>query len=267
MHLSFRPLAAASFAAFVSLAATYAAAQQLDTSPSYPSYEPKQTLPQLDLPQRSGIGTVNPPSRTEVIPPAEPVTRQDTYKGGKRPQTARSGVLPATDERTFKEPAQPSSASPPDAKLPAPATREAIARGTVVTGKAKVLDGQNLVVNGLPLRLDGAEAPGAAQVCMTRTGTPWECGRRARARLATLADGRKVTCVTTQPIGQGAAAICGGNGVRDLAERLVWEGLAVANGHDRGRYAEMQSSARASGRGVWIGSFVLPWKWRAANER
>lgn len=247
--------------------ASVANAQQFDTSPSYPQYQPQQALPTLDLPKRSDVGVVDQfaaPASVSPVKSAAPVpsvATSDTTPAGTVPAPSPSDARPGSGATAVATPGAPAAELPKSGST----AEMGIPRGTVIVGRAEVLDGQNLVVDGKALRLDGAEAPGLGQTCMTTKGTPWECGKRAYARLADLAHGRMVRCVTVQPLGEGASAICGGNGVSDFAERLVTEGLAVSNGHDRGRYAADQSTARTHRKGMWVGSFTLPWKWRIKN--
>jgi endonuclease YncB( thermonuclease family) len=133
----------------------------------------------------------------------------------------------------------------------------------VIEGPATVYDGQNLIVEGVPLRLDGAEAPALSQQCMTRKSLVWNCGRRAYDRLAEIASGRKVRCVVTEPLGSGAAALCSTVGISDIGAAMIRDGWAISNGHDRGRYAAVQMIAKSNRIGMWVGPFEAPWTYRA----
>jgi len=63
-----------------------------------------------------------------------------------------------------------------------------------VSGQARVVDGDTLIVAEQTVRLFGIDAPEMAQTCETPHGT-WPCGRWAQGVLAGLATG-PVACVT-----------------------------------------------------------------------
>jgi Micrococcal nuclease (thermonuclease) homologs len=241
-----------------------AAAQGFDTSPQYQEYSPQQSLPRVNLPRpRPATAFVGGSASTEATGssrgarletfpsarPEQPSRRTDA--GAIRKDETRQASGAAASERTGTPPPAPA-----ETKYPA---------GTVLEGTASVYDGQNIVVEGAAVRFDGAEAPGLAQQCMTRKSLVWDCGARAAARLRELVSGGRVRCVVTEPLGMGAAAICSTHGISDIGATMIGEGLAVSNGHDRGRYAVQQASARESRRGMWIGPFEAPWTWRARN--
>lgn len=263
MNAPRRAAAAAVLIATV-LTAGAVAAQGFDTSPQYSAYgSPSQTVPKVNLPKIQTVGT--------------------TMSG---PSVQQSGTLPSPPAASV--PAIPSSGTTADPKRrtdagairknadakkieptvrtgtpPVVASERKYPSGMVVEGKASVYDGQNLVVEGVPIRLDGAEAPASAQQCMTRKSLVWNCGKRASDRLTELASGRKVRCVVTEPLGAGAAAICSVTGISDLGAAMIREGWAVSNGHDRGRYSAQQMSAKAGRVGMWVGPFEAPWAYRA----
>lgn len=195
------------------------------------------------------------------------------FDGAGRPPSVRlpkSAPAAATAPSTVD--AGPRSA--PSAKPPKPRTstvpavrssKVVYSAGMSISGTAKVLDGQSMAIDGKSVRLDGIEAPGLSQTCRTALGTDWPCGQKSFMRLADLADGKKVSCSVTEQAGEGAAATCSVRGIADLGQFLAGEGLAVPNGHDRGRYSTAASAARASKSGVWGGTFEAPWVWRRKN--
>jgi endonuclease YncB( thermonuclease family) len=268
MNAPRRAAAAAVLIATV-LTAGAAAAQSFDTTPQYSAYPASsQTVPKVNLPkmQTSGIsmpgasvqqsGTL--PSAAGAAPTipssgttADPKRRTDA---GAIRKSADRKVDPKTVDPTVKTGTAPAAST--DQKYPA---------GMVIEGRASIYDGQNLIVEGVPLRLDGAEAPATAQQCMTRKSLVWNCGKRASDRLTEIASGKKVRCVVTEPLGAGAAAICSTTGISDLGAAMIREGWAVANGHDHGRYSAQQMSAKAGGLGMWVGPFEAPWTYRSRH--
>jgi endonuclease YncB( thermonuclease family) len=247
------------------LATAYAlpsAAQDFVLTQNYDSYRPSTGLPSVGLPRQETMGyqLVKPQTGPANTLPAP----SQAVSQGASDQHRRSdaGAIRKTDKTTTQQPS--AAASAPVSQLPS-GEQTKYPAGTVIRGKASVYDGQNLVVDGAPIRLDSAEAPGLAQKCLTSRALVWACGAKAAEKLRDLISGRPVACVVTEPLGQGAAAICSVTGISDLGQNMVSEGLAVSNGHDRGRYLSTQAQAKGFRRGIWIGSFEAPWKWRAVN--
>jgi endonuclease YncB( thermonuclease family) len=61
-------------------------------------------------------------------------------------------------------------------------------------------------------------------------------------------------------------AVCSAGG-RDVAEWLVSNGHALDwPRYSKDAYAGAQNNARAARRGIWAGSFALPWEWRRNRD-
>lgn len=58
------------------------------------------------------------------------------------------------------------------------------AEATELTGVARVVDGDTLVIGATRIRLEGVDAPETDQFCLTATGARWTCGAEARDQLA-----------------------------------------------------------------------------------
>ncbi|MBP2534097.1 thermonuclease family protein [Agrobacterium tumefaciens] len=48
-----------------------------------------------------------------------------------------------------------------------------------ITGRASVIDGDTIEIQGQRIRLHGIDAPESAQVCNRANGKPYRCGREA----------------------------------------------------------------------------------------
>ena len=70
--------------------------------------------------------------------------------------------------------------------------REPDAASTPLTGRAQVVDGDTLEINGVRIRLEGIDAPETAQSCGRRWLGQWSCGRSAVTALEELTLGRYV---------------------------------------------------------------------------
>lgn len=119
----------------------------------------------------------------------------------------------------------------------------------LVSGPAEVWDGATLALGapGQPVvRLTGVRRP-------TLDSAP---GLATAQRLADLIAGETVHCALVAPVDGGHAALCQDSKGQDLAERLLQEGMLViepetlpAEQHEP--YSRAQSSAQASGAGLW----------------
>ena len=63
-----------------------------------------------------------------------------------------------------------------------------------ITGRAWVVDGDTIHITGIPIRLDGIDAPEKTQACIDADGRRWPCGQAATRRLRERIGGRRVTC-------------------------------------------------------------------------
>lgn len=132
--------------------------------------------------------------------------------------------------------------------------------GEVITGAARAIDGDSLIVSGREIRIEGIDAPEMRQTCQ-RGGEEWSCGRDAARRLRAIVDGGAVACTTrgTDRFGR-TLAVCRDREGADIGARLVGEGYAVSFGSD---YLLEETRARLGGRGLWGSTFERPGEWRA----
>ena len=119
----------------------------------------------------------------------------------------------------------------------------------------------------MEVRLHGIDAPELFQSCRDRFGRRYPCGQAARRHLANIIGGRRVSCrrVTTDRYGR-MVAICRVNG-RDIGQRMVRDGWAVAYVRYSRHYVSDERAARMARRGLWQGRFVPPMVWRRLRKR
>lgn len=126
-----------------------------------------------------------------------------------------------------------------------------------VSGRAKTIDGDSLVVGGEEIRLVGIDAPEARQMC-ERNGREWTCGREAARRLRGVIARRNVTCeIEDIDKHDRLLAVCSIGDV-ELNRWMVENGWAVAYG----RYRDEERMAENQRRGIWQGRFERPRDWR-----
>ena len=139
------------------------------------------------------------------------------------------------------------------------------AAASPISGVARAIDGDSLMVGQTEVRLHGIDAPELAQSC-TRGGSSWGCGKAAADHLAKLIAGQQVTCssVGTDQYGRTLGQ-CRAGGT-DLNRAMVATGYALAYRRYSTAYVSAEESAEVSKRGIWSGTFELPSEIRHAGE-
>jgi endonuclease YncB( thermonuclease family) len=133
-----------------------------------------------------------------------------------------------------------------------------------LSGQPSVIDGDTLEIHGTRIRLWGIDAPESSQLCRGEDSLPYRCGAKAANDLDTFIARRPIDCTLVNLDRYGrTVATCSLNGV-DLSEWLVRSGLALDwPQYSKGKYAAAQRDAEHAGRGLWAGSYVEPWLYRA----
>lgn len=140
----------------------------------------------------------------------------------------------------------------------------AAAAPALVTGPARVVDGDTFSVGSERVRLWGVDAPEGRQVCQNDQGQGYACGDVARDHLVGLIGGRAVRCEVRDRDPYGRAVARCSAGATDLGEAMIRAGWAVDYlQFSRGAYAAAETEARRARRGLWGGRFETPSTWRA----
>ncbi|MEY9592268.1 endonuclease YncB(thermonuclease family) [Bradyrhizobium yuanmingense] len=137
-----------------------------------------------------------------------------------------------------------------------------------LAGQASVIDGDTIEIHGARIRLWGIDAPESTQLCRNDDSNLYQCGRAAATALAGLlwAIKRPVQCtpVDRDQFGRTVATCQLGVPGPDIGHWLVANGHALDwRQYSKGKYSDAQRSAEQSKRGIWSGSFVEPWQYRA----
>ena len=153
--------------------------------------------------------------------------------------------------------------------LPALVTLAAIAAITLVaslifppepslSGRAYVVDGDTLRIDGTRIRLVGLDAVELDQTCRSEDGRQWPCGQEARLAVSDLVGAGAIVCSSEgQDRYRRVLARCAVRS-KDLGEAIVRAGWAVADLE----YALALADARLNRRGIWDGNFDEPSAWR-----
>ncbi|MGE0717601.1 MAG: thermonuclease family protein [Alphaproteobacteria bacterium] len=115
------------------------------------------------------------------------------------------------------------------------------AAAETLAGRARVVDGDSLVVDGRRVRLFAIDAPELHE----------PLGERSRRETVGILGDRPVACAVRGYDGHARAiAVCRAGDV-DIAGELVRRGWARAWRHYGRDYAALEAEARAAGRGMW----------------
>jgi endonuclease YncB( thermonuclease family) len=129
-------------------------------------------------------------------------------------------------------------------------------------GSAYVIDGDTIDIGATRIRLEAIDAPELEQSCNDAQARPWPCGRRAAEELRHYVNGQALTCEPTRfDRYRRVLATCFRPDGSNVSAWLVRQGWAVAF-RSTTRYRAEQEEAAAAKRGIWAGTFTLPWEWR-----
>jgi len=134
-----------------------------------------------------------------------------------------------------------------------------------ITGTAKAIDGDTMVVGLTTVRLLGIEAPELSQTCTSKKGKLQHCGDLARQMLDTLTKNVKVRCKTDGKDADGTPRAACFAGPFDINEQMIAAGWAFAVLGEVLAYARAENFAKARSEGIWLGTFVSPAQWRKDN--
>lgn len=133
-----------------------------------------------------------------------------------------------------------------------------------IEGGASAIDGDSL---NMQIRLFGIDTPEAAQICKDVQGREYACGQVASDALASLIKDKTLSCeVKTRDRYGRPVATCYADDL-DIGGTLVDQGLAVAFRRYSDKYVANEERARAAKRGLWAGTFEMPWDYRKRRRK
>ena len=137
----------------------------------------------------------------------------------------------------------------------------------IITGDARVIDADILIVSGKRVILWGLDAPERAQNCILN-GKVWGCYDVSKRTLEALAGRGPIECVLTgepDPFGR-RHGVCT-YGPEDLNAQMVRMGMALAFSEQTPDYEPQQLEAITEGVGLWQpgSTFEEPWVWRLGH--
>lgn len=148
------------------------------------------------------------------------------------------------------------------ALLAAPRSEAARSDAALLSGPARVLDGDTLNIGGVRVRLEGIDAPEHGQICGQRGGGTWNCGSAAANTLEKLIGRDLVECTPSGHDKYGRILAFCRAGTRDLNAEMVRTGHAWAFVKYSTLYVSTEAEARAASVGIWQGEADPPWVYR-----
>ena len=140
------------------------------------------------------------------------------------------------------------------------------ASAPALQGAASVIDGDTIEIRGERIRLDAIDAPESSQLCLDAAVKRYRCGQKSAFALADMIGRSVVSC---EPKGRDrykrTIAVCFKSDT-NLHAWMVAQGWAVAYRKYGIDYIAQEDEARFARRGIWVGSFDMPWDWRTRNR-
>jgi endonuclease YncB( thermonuclease family) len=133
-----------------------------------------------------------------------------------------------------------------------------------LTGQVSIVDGDTLEIHGTRIRLWGVDAPESSQLCRGEDSLQYRCGAQAANDLYDYIAKRPVDCLPISLDRYGRTVATCSVGGSDIGDWLVRNGLALDwPEYSEGKYGPAQHDAEQAGRGIWKGSYIEPWLYRA----
>lgn len=127
-----------------------------------------------------------------------------------------------------------------------------------VSGRARVLNGDTLVVGGRVVGLSGVAAPGLKQSCLDARGRSYACGTVAAKALAAHLRDATITCRIRETDAYGRALSVCHRDKEDLSAWMAEHGLVMADRRGHAAYVGAETMAWGKRLGLWAGSFEDP---------
>lgn len=230
-----------------------------------PSVQPLPPVQQAALPPISNETSAQPVAMSENLEPiaSAPVVAQSENDYDK----IFADATPQAVQQPVQQPAQPQPVQQAPVRQEPQGPVNLLAQLPLLSGSARVLNGDTLSVRGRNVVLFGIDAPELSQTCTNQRGQSYNCGRDAALWLRDWLGDHEIECRIMKEDSRGnLLGVCMA-GSYDIAAALVNAGLAFANTQMSEIYVPYQEQARANARGLWNGTFYMPWDWRKMQSQ
>lgn len=156
-----------------------------------------------------------------------------------------------------------------------PAFAQTLDEGQIMSGPVvesdenEAIDGDTLKIGKHVVHLYGIDAPELGQACLTRFSQKWHCGEQIRDALNNKVAETKIKCdIIGLTTGDDFVGRCRfAEEKMDIGLWMVRNGLAFA-AQERGyEYQADEKTAMQAKRGIWSGTCMYPWEFRALKRQ
>ena len=134
-----------------------------------------------------------------------------------------------------------------------------------MSGPARVIDGDTIVIGRVTVRLFGIDAPEIGQSCVDGRGRPYDAGDFAKNWLVLFLAGTQMSCARIDTDRYGRVVAACRIEETDIGETMVRAGMAFAYRRYSDRYVPAEDAARSAAAGLWAGTCHSPEEWRRAH--
>ena len=143
-------------------------------------------------------------------------------------------------------------------------------KSEIISGMAKVIDGDTIMVNKNKIRFYGIDAPEIKQTCIRNYlqlsffsfHKKYQCGEISKKKLKKLIKNKNIKCyVEGKDIYKRKIAECY-RGKININSWMVRNGFAVVYTKYSNKYLTEETLAKQEKLGIWQGKFEKPWDWR-----
>jgi len=134
------------------------------------------------------------------------------------------------------------------------------ADAVIVSGHARIIDGDTISINGINVRLYGIDAPETGQACQRRNGMSYLCGRVALNALREFIGDQYVTCEYEEIDAYDRLIGTCWSGQQEINRVMVRDGHAMAYVKYSDKYVPEEKAAQLIAVGIWQGEFEPPWE-------
>ncbi len=145
----------------------------------------------------------------------------------------------------------------------------------IISGNARVVDGDTIIINKRKIRLFGIDAPEKKQICkktylhffIFNFQKDYKCGEQSTLALSKKIKNKKIKCILEKDkdIYKRLIGTCYAKS-QDINRWLVKNGYAVAYKKYSKKYMSDERYAKQNKLGLWTGTFMKPEKWRRISN-
>ena len=133
-------------------------------------------------------------------------------------------------------------------------------------GKARVIDGDTIILKNKKIRLHGIDAPELNQICYDYVSTKYNCGIESKKKLIFFIKKNNVKCFYSDKDFYGRLlGTCFVN-KKNINSLMVINGYAIAYKKYSKKYVDQENFAKINKKGLWKGKFHKPEEWRRKNK-